>query len=270
MAGLLFEDIFEVLVVDPDGKRFDKGALHPPLLPPFANVAGGFNSTFCFHKQRRQMCLADSIDKCYRISTWTYAYRGQEISIRRFRITREAWFWQLHALLTLNCCWCGRTRPTPIQILIVKQKYSILYACLQNKGADLYSMSRTCSIKIQMQTSWFWRSGAYGFFPCIVICAQTMKRLRSDLGMHIIYMPWTCSVKVQVQGRFVWDGPHSGCQQRSVPLRGWLSLNNACSPDFVGRIEGGMGICGLLIQSQELLQIAWWAGLYSPKFWMAV
>ena len=25
MAAVLFEDIFEVLVVDPDGKRFDKG-----------------------------------------------------------------------------------------------------------------------------------------------------------------------------------------------------------------------------------------------------
>jgi len=29
MAGLLFEDIFEVLKVDPGGKRFDKGMSHP-------------------------------------------------------------------------------------------------------------------------------------------------------------------------------------------------------------------------------------------------
>ena len=30
MAAVLFEDIFEVLVVDPDGKRFDKGTIMPP------------------------------------------------------------------------------------------------------------------------------------------------------------------------------------------------------------------------------------------------
>lgn len=31
MAGILFEDIFDVKDIDPDGKKFDRGVLNNPI-----------------------------------------------------------------------------------------------------------------------------------------------------------------------------------------------------------------------------------------------